>query len=67
MMEWVGRLEEIRTKGIRFIEVLHVDGRRFKGEWLGVRETPNGRQMVLRDGSGREVCVYFPAIRQLLY
>ena len=67
MMEWLGRLEEMQKQNIRFVEVVHVDGRRFTGEWLGVRESPNGRQAVIVDRSGREVCLYFPAIRQLMF
>jgi hypothetical protein len=67
MLEWVARLEPILKGKVRFVEVDHVDGRRFRGEFVETRETPNGSQIVLRDSTGREIRLYSPAIRNLTY
>jgi hypothetical protein len=65
MLEWVANLDRLRDPDHRFIEVFHVDGRLFSGELVGIRETPNGPQLVLKDRQGRDVQLYYPAIRSI--
>ena len=67
MLEWVLKLDAVRQGRVHFLEVDHVDGRRFRGEFVTVLETPNGPQLVVRDAGGTEIRLYFPAIRNLVY
>ncbi len=68
MREWQPVLEQIQKDNIRFIEILHVDGRRFYGEYLGLREGLASRpELLLKDLEGKEVRLYFPTIRDIHY
>jgi len=66
--KWLSVIEKIHTDHIRFVEVLHIDGRRFEGEIEDVGKGPSGHhQLVLRDQNGKEIRLYFTAIRNIRY
>lgn len=67
MLEWVAKLEPVLQGRVRFVEVDHVDGRRFRGEFVEVSQSSNGPQLVLRDPAGKEIRLYYTAIRNLVY
>jgi hypothetical protein len=67
MLEWVARLEPVLQGRVRFVEVDHVDGRRLRGEFVEVRQMPNGPQLILREPAGKEIRLYYTAIRNLVY
>jgi hypothetical protein len=63
---WKPLIEDLQHKKVRFIEVLHVDGRRLKGELMGLADGPAGfPQVVMKDPCDREVRLYFEAIRAI--
>jgi hypothetical protein len=63
---WKPLIEDLQHKKIRFIEILHVDGRRLKGELQGLAEGPSGfPQVVMKDHYDREIRLYFEAIRAI--
>ena len=65
---WLPVIEKIRSDRIRFVEVLHIDGRRFEGEIEDVGKGPSGRhQLVLKDLNDKEIRLYFAAIRNIRY
>ena len=67
MLEWVAKLEPVLQGRVRFVEVDHVDGRRYRGEFIEIRQSTNGPQIVLRDPAGKEMRFYYTAIRNLVY
>jgi hypothetical protein len=60
-------IRELRDRGTRFLEAVHVDGRRFQGEFVGLHDTANGRQLVLKSPDGAEIHLYYATIRRLVY
>lgn len=65
---WQPLIEDLKQRNIRFIEVLHVDGRRLSGELMGLDQGPSGfPQLVMKDFCDRDVRLYFEAIRNIHY
>ncbi|MBN2431071.1 MAG: hypothetical protein JXQ27_06325 [Acidobacteria bacterium] len=65
---WQPLIEDLEQRNIRFIEVLHVDGRRLKGEVIGLGQGPAGfPQLIMKDTLNREIRLYFEAIRHIHY
>ena len=67
MLEWENELENIQRENIRFLEVAHVDGQHFKGEFKGVEDTPNGKLLVLKGLNGEDIKLNFLTIRKLIF
>jgi hypothetical protein len=66
--DWNAIVANIQKAGIRFLEIRHVDGRRFHGELGGISEGPSGHpQVVLNDNDGRQYRLYFSTIRNIRY
>jgi len=58
-------VREFQSRGGRFLEAVHVDGRRLTGEFVGLADTPIGRQIILKPPHGREIRLFYAMIRRL--
>ena len=67
MLDWTDELEKIQKENIRFLEVAHVDGQRFKGEFKGIESGSNGNLLVLKGFNGEEIKLNFTTIRKLIF
>lgn len=63
MPDWYEKMRRIRPEEVRFVVLVHVDGRRMEGRFQGIVETPNGPQVVIQARSGEEIRLFVPSIR----
>lgn len=65
MTDWMEWLKSPEGNEVRYVQAVHVDGRRVDGEYLGLADTPNGVQVVVRSFDGTEHRYFGSALRAL--
>ncbi|MBP7866276.1 MAG: hypothetical protein KA419_10025 [Acidobacteria bacterium] len=65
MADWMTWLKSPEGNEVRYVHAVHVDGRRVDGEFLGLAETANGEQVVVRAFDGTEHRYFASALRAL--
>lgn len=63
----IQKIEKFLNSNKKFFRVLHVNGLTFEGEFKEIKDTTNGRMLILKNFEDKEVGIYFDAIRDIKF